>query len=105
MRATPRLDSLGSTFVLREFKLLKLYASFLKGGTNLLVFEYMPNGAKRICYSHHDCSPYVIHSSILLDEDYEAEIAEFGVARFAEKSQMGYSIFAGTHAYIAPGMF
>ncbi|CAI8618786.1 unnamed protein product [Vicia faba] len=42
-------------------------------------------------------------SNILLDEDYEAKTAEFGAAGFAEKSQMGYSFFAGTHGYIAPG--
>ncbi|WJX49568.1 Receptor protein-tyrosine kinase cepr2 [Trifolium repens] len=64
-------------------------------------------GAKGICYLHHDCSPPVIHrdiksSNILLDEDYEAKIADFGVARFAEKSQMDCSSFAGTHGYIAP---
>ncbi|PNX96304.1 receptor-like protein kinase HSL1-like protein, partial [Trifolium pratense] len=64
-------------------------------------------GAKGICYLHHDCSPPVIHrdiksSNILLDENYEAKIADFGVARFAEKSQMDDSSFAGTHGYIAP---
>lgn len=121
---------------IRHKNILKLYACFLKGGSNLLVFEYMPNGnlfqalhrevedemvtfdwkqrykialgsAKGICYLHHDCSPRVIHrdiksSNILLDANYEAKIADFGVARFAEKSQIGYSVFAGTHGYIAP---
>ena len=47
---------------------------------------------------HHDCSPpvirsYIKSSSILLDEDYEAKIADFDVTRFA-----------GTHGYIAPGI-
>ncbi|XP_054825249.1 receptor protein-tyrosine kinase CEPR2 isoform X2 [Prosopis cineraria] len=65
--------------------------------------------AKGIAYLHHDCSPPIIHrdiksSNILLDEDYEAKIADFGVAKFAEKTdqQLGFSCLAGTHGYIAP---
>ncbi|XP_061359394.1 receptor protein-tyrosine kinase CEPR2 [Gastrolobium bilobum] len=123
---------------IRHRNILKLYACLLKGGSNLLVFEYMPNGnlfqvlhrqikdgkpeldwnqrykialgaAKGIAYLHHDCSPPVIHrdiksSNILLDEDYEPKIADFGIARFAEKSnnQLSYSCLAGTYGYIAP---
>ncbi|KAI9126223.1 hypothetical protein K1719_002644 [Acacia pycnantha] len=65
--------------------------------------------AKGIAYLHHDCSPPIIHrdiksSNILLNEDYEAKIADFGVAKFAEKTdqQLGFSCLAGTHGYIAP---
>ncbi|XP_020214326.1 receptor protein-tyrosine kinase CEPR2 [Cajanus cajan] len=123
---------------IRHKNILKLYACLLKGGSNLLVFEYMPNGnlfqalhrqikdgkpdldwnqrykialgaAKGIAYLHHDCNPPIIHrdiksSNILLDEDYEPKIADFGIARFAEKSdkQLGYSCLAGTLGYIAP---
>ncbi|GMI83222.1 C-terminally encoded peptide receptor 2 [Hibiscus trionum] len=65
--------------------------------------------AKGISYLHHDCSPPIIHRdikscNILLDDDYEPKIADFGVAKVAEKSLKGseYSSFAGTHGYIAP---
>ncbi|KAE9593509.1 hypothetical protein Lal_00029312 [Lupinus albus] len=65
--------------------------------------------AKGISYLHHDCSPPIIHtdiksSNILLDEDYEPKIADFGVARFVEKSNnnMDFTCLAGTHGYIAP---
>ncbi|GMI83048.1 C-terminally encoded peptide receptor 2 [Hibiscus trionum] len=65
--------------------------------------------AKGISYLHHDCSPPITHrdiksSNILLDKDYEPKIADFGVAKIAEKSLKGseWSCFAGTHGYIAP---
>lgn len=65
--------------------------------------------AKGIAYLHHDCSPPITHrdiksSNILLDEDYEPKIADFGVAKVLEGSSLGYEsgCFAGTHGYIAP---
>ncbi|CAI0556678.1 unnamed protein product [Linum tenue] len=120
---------------IRHRNVVKLYACLLKGGCSYLVYEYMPNGnlfeaihrrikdwvhryrialgaAKGISYLHHDCSPPVVHrdiksSNVLLDEDYEAKIADFGVAKLAEvtRDQQGcdHSCFAGTHGYIAPG--
>ncbi|KAF9661576.1 hypothetical protein SADUNF_Sadunf19G0083200 [Salix dunnii] len=67
--------------------------------------------AKGIAYLHHDCSPPVLHrdiksSNILLDEDNEPKIADFGVAKLAEMSLKGCdnSSFTGTHGYIAPEM-
>jgi serine/threonine protein kinase len=68
--------------------------------------------AKGIAYLHHDCSPPILHrdiksSNILLDEDNEPKIADFGVAKLAEMSLKGCdnSSFTGTHGYIAPGEF
>uniref|UniRef100_A0A7N0REC2 Protein kinase domain-containing protein n=1 Tax=Kalanchoe fedtschenkoi TaxID=63787 RepID=A0A7N0REC2_KALFE len=65
--------------------------------------------AKGIAYLHHDCSPPIIHrdiksSNILLDDDYEPKIADFGVAKVAGRSPDGKNTghLAGTHGYIAP---
>lgn len=61
--------------------------------------------AKGIMYLHHDCSPVIVHrdiksTNILLDEDHEAKIADFGIAKTVQKKEL--SSFAGTHGYIAP---
>ncbi|OIT33003.1 PREDICTED: receptor-like protein kinase HAIKU2 [Nicotiana attenuata] len=67
--------------------------------------------AKGIAYLHHDCCPPIIHrdiksTNILLDEDYEAKVSDFGVAKVSEISSRGseLSCFAGTHGYMAPEM-
>ncbi|XP_051139900.1 receptor protein kinase CLAVATA1-like [Andrographis paniculata] len=65
--------------------------------------------AKGLCYLHHDCSPSIIHrdvksNNILLNSDYEAHVADFGLAKFfhdADASECMSSI-AGSYGYIAP---
>ncbi|KAG8089439.1 hypothetical protein GUJ93_ZPchr0011g28186 [Zizania palustris] len=63
--------------------------------------------AKGLMYLHHDCTPAVIHrdiksTNILLDDDYEAKIADFGIAKVAAEDSAEFSCFAGTHGYLAP---
>ncbi|KAL7168042.1 hypothetical protein ACSBR2_038475 [Camellia fascicularis] len=65
--------------------------------------------AKGLCYMHHDCTPSVIHrdvksSNILLDSEFNAKVADFGLAKIlvnhGEPNTM--STVVGSFGYFAP---
>lgn len=63
--------------------------------------------AQGLAYLHHDCHPPVIHrdvksNNILLDSDFEARIADFGLARTMLHKNETVSMVAGSYGYIAP---
>ncbi|KAI3842581.1 hypothetical protein MKW92_018620 [Papaver armeniacum] len=65
--------------------------------------------AKGLCYLHHDCSPLILHrdvksNNILLDSDFEAHVADFGLAKFLQDTGTSecMSAIAGSYGYIAP---
>ncbi|GER32129.1 leucine-rich repeat receptor-like protein kinase [Striga asiatica] len=65
--------------------------------------------ARGLCYMHHYCNPPIIHrdvksSNILLASDFNAKIADFGLAKLLMKKGEANTVtsVAGTFGYIAP---
>jgi Leucine-rich repeat (LRR) protein/tRNA A-37 threonylcarbamoyl transferase component Bud32 len=67
--------------------------------------------AQGLCYMHHACSPPIVHrdvksSNILLDSEFNAKVADFGLAKMmiTQGEQVTMSTVAGSFGYIAPGV-
>ncbi|XP_037461830.1 leucine-rich repeat receptor-like kinase protein CLV1a [Triticum dicoccoides] len=67
------------------------------------------DAARGLCYMHHGCSPAIAHrdvksSNILLDPEFKAKVADFGLARALLKAGEPESVSAvvGSFGYIAP---
>ncbi|WCJ44299.1 G-type lectin S-receptor-like serine/threonine-protein kinase At2g19130 [Euphorbia peplus] len=101
----------------------------------LLVYEYMEHGslavninsiqldwkrrfdiavgtAKGLAYLHEECLEWILHCdvkphNILLDNDYQPKVSDFGLSRLVSRSiqsdgNQGFSQLRGTRGYMAP---
>ncbi|KAF6159926.1 hypothetical protein GIB67_033010 [Kingdonia uniflora] len=64
--------------------------------------------ARGLAYLHHDCYPRIVHqniksSNILLDQNMEPLVSDFGLARLLEDEDAHVTtVVAGTFGYLAP---
>ncbi|KAK9090417.1 hypothetical protein Sjap_023594 [Stephania japonica] len=82
-----------------------------KGATVLPWLERMKiaiGAARGLAYLHEDCHPRIIHrdiksANILLDDDFEAQVADFGLAKLTNDTTSHVSTrVMGTFGYMAP---
>ncbi|CAM0882045.1 unnamed protein product [Alopecurus aequalis] len=72
-------------------------------------FKIALGTARGLAYLHHECLEWVIHcdikpENILLNRDFEAKIADFGLAKLSKRDSSSFNLthMRGTMGYMAP---
>jgi len=91
-------------------------ADLLQGNKKILLdwptrYKIVVDAAEGLSYLHHDCVPPIVHrdvksNNILVNEEFVAKVADFGVAKMVTSAAQGesMSVIAGSYGYIAPGL-
>ncbi|RDY04743.1 Proline-rich receptor-like protein kinase PERK1, partial [Mucuna pruriens] len=85
--------------------LVSLVGYCISDSQRMLVYEYVPNNTLEF---HLHGNPKIIHrdikaSNILLDSNFEAKVADFGLAKFSSDTETHVSTrVMGTFGYMAP---
>ncbi|XP_057794319.1 putative receptor protein kinase ZmPK1 [Salvia miltiorrhiza] len=118
---------------LNHANLIERWGYCAEGKHRLLVYEYLGNGcltenlrskkldwrkkfeiavgvAKGLAYLHEECLEWVLHCdvkphNILLDENYQPKVADFGLSKQLKRSEvenLNVSTIRGTRGYMAP---
>ncbi|KAJ4704580.1 Receptor protein kinase [Melia azedarach] len=116
-----------------HMNLLRMWGFCSEGRHRLVVYEYIENKsldkhlfssdflgwkerfqvalgtARGLAYLHHECLEWVIHcdvkpENILLDNEFEPKIADFGLAKLSQRGSNSsqFSRIRGTKGYMAP---
>jgi hypothetical protein len=126
------VQTIGQTF---HKNLVRLLGFCNEGTDRILVYEFMSNGslneflfsdthphwslrvqvalgvARGLLYLHEECSTQIIHcdikpQNILLDDNFMAKIADFGLAKLLRANQtQTITGIRGTRGYVAPEWF
>ncbi|XP_070678680.1 MDIS1-interacting receptor like kinase 2-like isoform X3 [Malus domestica] len=64
--------------------------------------------AHALSYLHHDCSPPIVHrdvtvNNVLLEQDFEPRLSDFGTARPLSIDSSNWTNIVGSLGYMAPG--
>ncbi|CAL5386022.1 unnamed protein product [Camellia sinensis] len=62
-----------------------------------------------LSYKNHDCTLAIVHrdissNNVLVDEEYEACVSDFGIAKLLKLDFSNWSVFAGIYGYVAPDL-